>query len=107
MVCGLIMSFALGGGFGIYLSMQDQHWVGGTLSDAAGLPGFGWSRDGGDLRVAHFFGLHALQLVPLFGWLAQRWWRERARLAVLAFAGVYALFTLATFVQALRAIPFL
>lgn len=105
-VLGLAMSFVLGAGFGAYLSAQGQHWVGGTLSDAGGLPGFGWSRDGGDLRVAHFFGLHAMQALPLAGWIAQRVWPRRALAAVCVFAVAYGAVTVGTFVQALRGLPF-
>ncbi len=65
-VLGLLGTCVLGGGFGAVIAEHGSHWVGGAATDAHGLPVFKWVRDGGDLRVAHFFGMHAMQALPLF-----------------------------------------
>jgi hypothetical protein len=62
---GLMFSSVLGLIAGAYLSSHSSHWIGGDQSDAAGLSFFHWSTTGGDLRVAHFVGLHVAQLIPL------------------------------------------
>ena len=67
------------------------------------MPGTGWSREHGDLRVPHFIGLHAMQVLPLFAWLLGR---NRPTLVVLAgtaYAGLYVILLM----QALRGRPFL
>ena len=96
---GLFMTFALGGGFGLYLGGQGSHWVGGSATDSDGLPLLRWSRDGGDLRVAHFFGMHAMQIVPLVGFLVPH--RRDGLGWLLTAALVYAGLTVFTFTQAL------
>jgi hypothetical protein len=109
-VLGLVLTFVIGTGFGGYLSAQRAgHWVGGALSDSGGLPLFTWSRSGGDLRVAHFFGIHAMHFIPAFA-LALGWTRVPQASAVRAvwlFALVFTAFCVWTFVQARNGMPFL
>ena len=90
-------------------SIVGAHAV-GVADGGPGLPVVGWSTDGGDLRVAHFVGLHGLQVVPLLGLALVRFgppWlpmRDRARLVGVTAAFWIALTLLLTW-QALREQP--
>jgi hypothetical protein len=88
------------------LSAMPGHWVGGTPSDVGGLALMGWSRDGGDLRVAHFFATHALHVIPLFALVADHLPGLPATWAVRGFAGLYVTLVILTFAQALAGQPF-
>lgn len=83
------------------------HWVGGALKDAGGLPIFGWSVTGGDLRVPHFFATHLIQVIPVAGWLADRLASTAPRLPVwlATIAGFVTVWL--TFEQALSGQPLL
>jgi hypothetical protein len=107
LLLGSVLSFVATMVTAGYLAAGNGHWVGGTPTDAGGLPILGWSRTGGDLRVAHFFAMHALQVVPLLGGLVVTWGPKRPRAAVWVLATLYASFIAFTFVQALSGRPFL
>jgi hypothetical protein len=44
----------------------------GAPDGGPGLPGVGWSREHGDLRVPHFLGMHGIQVIAFLGWLIAR-----------------------------------
>ena len=103
---GLVIA-ALGSAVGWIMAARLGHTV-GAPDGGAGLLLTNWSLQHGDLRAAHFFGLHALQLLPLVAWLAGRMRRlsppQRAQLVVAAGLSYGALFFL-LLAQALRGLP--
>lgn len=105
-VLGLLLTTILGIATGGALGMNGGHWVGAPASDAGGLPVLGWSRSGGDLRVAHFFALHALQVLPLAGWFIARR-KPAATGAVWIMSAAFAAFTAYVLAEALLGRPFL
>jgi hypothetical protein len=68
----------------------------GTEDGGPGLPITGWNTQGGDLRIGHFLGVHALQLIPLLALglvlLARRfpWLRPEGTRTALVFLGTAA-----------------
>lgn len=63
-----IVIFLLGNAIGGYMLARGSHTVGAS-DTAPGLPFLNWSIIGGDLRIAHFIAIHAIQIVPLFAYI--------------------------------------
>lgn len=104
LVAGLVLTFLLGGGLGLYMGAQTSHAVG---TEAHALPLFGWNRTGGDLRVAHFLGIHSQQAIPLLGLSIRTLDDRNGWVLLIAGTFLYAALTLATFAQAISGLPIL
>ncbi len=93
--------------FGGYISSLQGHTIGSTYG-GKGLWFLNWSTVFGDLRVAHFFGIHSLQFIPLFAITVTKYIdRPKSILAIITFSVVYLVFILLTLVQGLNGLPFL
>jgi hypothetical protein len=106
---GLLVTL-VGMAVGFIMVANGAHTV-GAPDGGPGLPLLGWSTVAGDLRAAHFVGLHALQVLPLLAAGLARFQPgldalTRARIVVVAGYGYLGLVALMTW-QALRAQPVL
>ncbi|MBM7841782.1 hypothetical protein [Herpetosiphon giganteus] len=87
------------------LAAMGAHTV-GAVDGGPGIALMGWSSEHGDLRIAHFIGIHGAQVLALVGWLlytAKQRFSDKQRLtliwgAAVAYLGLVASVT----VQALR-----
>jgi len=84
---------------GFLMGSRLSHSV-GLINDNSNLFILGWSKTVGDLRVAHFLGMHALQVLPVLAFYILK----STKLTVLA-GILYAALAVITLVQALNGKP--
>ena len=88
---------------------QMSHNV-GVADGGAGLPFLNWSTIGGDLRIAHFFGIHGIQIIPLTAFFFAKKTKNNSTLTTvlsIGFALLYLGWIAFTFYQAKQGIPLL
>ncbi|MBA3563143.1 MAG: hypothetical protein H0W33_03870 [Gammaproteobacteria bacterium] len=101
-----LMLFLLGSLEGFAMIQNAAHTV-GSPDGGPGIALLNWSTSAGDLRIAHFVGIHAIQVLPFLGYLVDRSPASvtTRRLAVSIAAFAYAVLGTLTYQQALLGKP--
>lgn len=84
---------------GFVMGSRLNHSV-GALNDNSNWFILGWSKTVGDLRVSHFIGMHALQIIPIFSFYflkSTKW--------TIILSMVYGFLALLTLIQAIKGKP--
>jgi len=92
----LFVIFSFEGGI---MGVKLAHTV-GAADGSDGIAIVNWSKHFGDLRIAHFFGIHALQLLPIIGFYILK-----QPSTIISFSVVYAALVTFFLVQALKGLP--
>ena len=99
-----LTAIILGSVIGGVMSWRLQHSV-GVSDNSIGLPFLGWNSQGGDLRVAHFLGIHGLQILPIMAFIIQKLKGDQAKYWVILVGWLYLALIVATFLQAWMGYP--
>ncbi len=99
-----IAIFLLGSLEGMAMIANNGHAT-GVANGGPGLSFLNWSVEGGDLRIAHMFGLHALQIIPFFGLIVSNRFQSASESSryflLIGFSLVYLILMVLTFWQAM------
>jgi hypothetical protein len=85
---------------GFVMGSKLSHTIGGE-DGGAGIPILNWSTKYGDPRIAHFIGMHALQILPILSF-----YFLKDKKFIFAMAILYGFLAVFTLMQALKGKPF-
>ncbi|MCC5815215.1 MAG: hypothetical protein JJT78_10695 [Leptospira sp.] len=98
-----VLCFILSAAAGYIMVSNLGHSV-GIAEDAKGMLFLNWKLDGGDLRISHFIGMHAIQILPLSGMFLDKKVFGHKKIAMYTVTFLYLVITCLALVVALMGI---